>query len=336
MKKNNHPQKISLSFIGGTGRSGTTILKKIFARHPDVSYVPEWRFSIDPDGIVDFFNTFSTGWSPYLFDVKLKRLEKLLKNVGKSNNVYRYMAAALHYSGLDRKIPYKLFPAYAYINATAYCPNYLQLVDELIGKLSSFRYPGIWVGSTRWESSIIYGSAFEKDELARILGDFVRQVAWCAVTNQNAKHYVEDNTWNILCFDKLLQLVPEAKLVHIYRDPRDVVASYTKQRWSPTDPAQAAQFYKDIMERWWFIRQHIPPDSFKEVALEELVSNPKEVLSSICQFWGIEWNDVLLETDLSHSDSGRWKRDFTAKQQELICCILEKQISELGYDNERL
>ena len=65
--------------IGGSGRSGTTILSRIFAQHPDICIAPEFRFLIDPDGIIDFYSTVFQSWSPYHFDFKVKRLEENIR-----------------------------------------------------------------------------------------------------------------------------------------------------------------------------------------------------------------------------------------------------------------
>ena len=333
MKASTAADKLSICLIGGSGRSGTTVLKRIFCKHPEVAYVPEWRFTIDPDGLIDFYNTFSEGWSPYLYDVKLRRLEKLLRDVGKSSFAAKLYAYGFKKLKLEPKTSYKLSPRYMGINAGRYCPKYVDLVEQLIEQLREFRYQGVWTGSELFQkSTFIYHKPWQPNELACVLGHFFRQVVLCALENQGARHYVEDNTWNILWFDKLLQLVPEARLVHIYRDPRDVVASYIKQSWAPSDPVQAASFYKDIMERWFAVHRLVPPDSFKEISLEDLVANPKAVLKSICDFWAIEWHEALLTTDLSHSNSGRWKKDFTIQQQKQISAILEKVLFELGYE----
>jgi len=66
-------------FIGGTGSSGTTILRKIISRHSKLYAFPfETRFLIDPDGIVDLYNGLLYGWAPYMIDKKIKRFRNLI------------------------------------------------------------------------------------------------------------------------------------------------------------------------------------------------------------------------------------------------------------------
>lgn len=326
--------KPTICLIGGSGRSGTTIIKKIFGKHPDVALTPgEWRFIIDPDGLVDFFNAVSSGWTPYYYDVKVRRLEKLLKDVGKRSFVGAICHRAINRLGLSGKIPYNLITRYANINIERFCPDYFMLVEELIKELIDFQYNGQWAGSVLFQQSIFtYKAPFDKHELARIIGGFFRKVVNSVVDNQGSKHFIEDTPWNILCFNKLLELLPEAKLVHIYRDPRDVVASYMKQPWAPSDPLQAANWYKGIMEQWQAVKGVIPCNSYKEISLEDLVADPKNILKGVCEIWDMEWDDSLLETDLTHSHSGRWKKDLTPGQQKQVSDILGDQLDILGYE----
>ena len=317
--------------IGGTGRSGTTILKRIFAAHPLVANVPEWRFSIDPDGLVDFYVTFSNSWSPYLFDVRLKRLVKMLKTLGRDHFLARLYAFFMQKTQIERYTALCLVPRYLAVGIERGCPHFFEFVNKLKEDLTEFSYPGLWNGSHFFEKNHLhYAPPFDPEQLAAILGKFWRAVIEDTCQKQQADFFVEDNTWNMIFFDKTLELLPDAKLVHVYRDPRDVVASYSKQRWSPRDPVKAAHWYMGLINRWFEVRDGLDENSFMEVALENLVADPQVELEKICDFWGIPWDDTLLQTDLSKSHTGRWTKDFSETEIKAVNAILEREIDILG------
>lgn len=323
--------EFTFCLIGGTGRSGTSILRQIFTGHPEVATAPEWRFAIDPDGLLDFHCGVTQGWSPYVYDLRVKRLEALLRAVAHDSPWRRFYRAARRLT--ERRGPFKLEPRYLGIRAADHCPSFDQLADDLLRKLVAFRYAGSWTGMRQFEKAeMLYAPPPDRAAIERLLGDFMRQVAACVLEHRGARHYVEKNTWNILWFDRLLELLPEGRLVHIHRDPRDVVASYTKQAWTPSDPALAARMYADIVRRWWDIRARVPEGTFIEIALESLVRDPRSALDEICRFWGIPWHDGLLATDLSRSHTGRWQKELTPDQQRAVHEILAEPLRVMGYE----
>jgi hypothetical protein len=172
----------------------------------------------------------------------------------------------------------------------------------------------------------------ERGTLAGILGEFLRGVIDDVLEHRGGRLYLEKNTWNILWFDRILELLPEARLVHIYRDPRDVVASFTKQRWMPSEPTQSAVICRDLLERWWDVRRKLPSHSFMEVSLEALTKEPESVLRDICGFWDLRWHSALLETDLSGAHAGRWKKDFNLDEQRAVQTILLGPLEAMGYE----
>ena len=321
--------------IGGSGRSGTTILKQVFLGHPQVAKVPEYRFSIDPDGLVDFYSACDRGWSPYHYDMRLKRLEALLRAVGRHRRIARIGAYMQQRYNLQKFGLPNLVPRYAGVAFERYCPDFLALVERLINSLREFSYRGQWNGSRCLVRSAMYFSGeTEHNELALALGDFWRAVINSVCLHQRRQHFVEDNTWNILWFDKVRELLPQARLVHVLRDPRDVIASYTRMRWAPSDPLQAMRWYKAIIGRWFRLKPSLDRESYREVRLEDLVREPERTLREICIWWGIPWDSSLLETDLGRSHSGRWKRDFSAATGATLSAELADELREMGYERE--
>jgi hypothetical protein len=327
--KVNQPQIV---FIGGSGRCGTNVSKTIFSLHPEVATLPfEYRFIIDPDGLVDFYRSYSATWSPYLADRRLKRLERLLKTVARESLFHRLTGNLLR--GLDRNGKILSPRRYHGWNLEAHLPDFKKFSRELMAELREFSFSGCWVGTESYfyRPQIYHAGPTVAGELSQILGRFICRVISNLLLNYDKKFYVEDNTWNILFARELQELMPQAKLLHVFRDPRDVVASFIRQRWCPSDVKQAALFYRSIMSHWFIVRTELPPDFYLEYSLESLVKNPEQILRQICEFSKIPYHSVLLSTDLSKSNSGRWRRDFSKTEQKTVTGLLEDIIQKLGY-----
>lgn len=324
---------MNICFIGGTGRCGTTIIKRILGQHPLVATLPfEYRFIIDPDGIVDFYCSYVSSWSPYMADVRLKRLENLLRDLSKTNRFHEAIQRVLTIfdkSGLmlSRK-------RYVGVNLGKFVPNMDVYITDLMNELCDFCYRGTWAGaeSYRLRPAIYFSGPKSRENLSTILGEFIRRVIGDIMKGQGKDFYVEDNTWNILFAPELMELIPEAKILHIYRDARDVVASYSQQRWTPTDKIQSAKFYKSIMDKWFSMRSFLPAESYFELKLEDLVRNPRDILIKVCDFLKLPWNEGLLDIDLSKSHSGRWNYEFSDEEKEQIDILLKDTIKKLGYE----
>ncbi|MDC3016024.1 sulfotransferase, partial [Luminiphilus sp.] len=121
------------------------------------------------------------------------------------------------------------------------------------------------------------------------------------------------------------------KLVHVMRDPRDVVSSYIKMRWAPNSPIDAATWLKSITDRWRVMRSELPSHKFLEVRLEDLVEEPQHNLRKICDFWGVNWDESLMKTDLSKAHVGRWHRDLSREEGDEVTRMLETAIVDGGY-----
>ncbi len=320
-----------ICLIGGSGRSGTTILSRIFAKHPLISDVPELRFLIDPDGIIDFYTSYKA-WSPYHFDLKLKRLKSVLQDVTHSHPLKK-VYFLLQKMRILQILPWNVRPRYINICAKDFCPKFPKLVNELLGQLTTFSYSGYWEGMNAiQQNNILYGYIKKKNELAKIFRSFLQQVLLSTLEYQHVSYYLEKNTWNILWFDKILELLPDSRMVHIYRDPRDVIASFTHQTWMPSDPLKSALIYRDVIQRWWDIKDTIPCHTYIEISLESLVNNTESILRKICAFWDMPWDESLLSIDLSKSHSGRWKKDLDIHEQSKVQNLLGRQIEALGYE----
>jgi len=313
-------------FIGGTGRCGTSILKEALALHPDAASLPfEYRFIIDPDGVADFYASSCASWSPYVMDARLRRLERFLRGLAyelPSNYILGELAQKLGYTP----------PQHHGWELAQWLPNFEQHVDRLMEQLTDFTFPARWPSAPpRQRNPQMRHCYKERGELAEVLGGFIKAVISDLLRETGKQFFVEDNTWNILFARELVDLLPDAKIVHIFRDPRDVIASFVRQRWCPPDLAQAAQWYDALMAHWFKVRPDLSAQSYREISLERLVYDPETVLHELCAFAEMPFDPAMLDIDLSHAHVGRWQCDFSSEEQETVQSILADWVERLGY-----
>jgi len=226
----------------------------------------------------------------------------------------------------------KLRHKYYGINMQDSCPEFATLSKLMIDKLQSIKFSGEWIGMDLLQTKQLgFMSLDQRAHLSKLFREYLISVYGSILVQQNAEYYLEKNTWNHLFMPTLLEFLPEAKLVYIARDPRDVVASYIKQSWMPPLPEQSARVLKDLTIRWENIKKNIPDNTFIEITLEELVSFPEKTLRAVCDFYCIEWDSALLSLDLSHSNQGRWKKQFNSEEKVLVQDILQQQITKGEY-----
>jgi hypothetical protein len=122
-------------------------------------------------------------------------------------------------------------------------------------------------------------------------------------------------------FDRLLSIWPEARFIHIVRDPRDVAPSCVGMGW-------AGNVWKGV-ERWLeteFLWERLQPslssEQYVEISYEALITNPMPVLKHLCEFIGVPYQAAMLKYPDSTtyeapdpSRISRWRQKLS--QQEI-------------------
>ncbi len=322
-------------FIGGTGRSGTTVLKRVLACHSKVVSLPdELRVIVDPEGALDLISALSDHWSPYNADLTIRHFREIMLACGRSRTSFSVYLEKVE-KNLFRKIGFAprryLGIGLGYNFGYAF---YHRRLDQLIDDLSYAVTRGSWGGSPFQLRGRIYetGPESRQDIEKTISGFFDDLYAHIA---QNAEtHWLEDTPYNILHANELLNLFPAMRLVHIYRDPRDVLASYLHFTWGGEDCSTAARRLAGIYQRWFEIRESLPADCFLEVSLEQLSNNPRNGLKKICNFIGVEFEERLMGISLDKVHAGRWQQEIPEAGRARIEKYLGKYVSLYGYSTD--
>ncbi len=183
--------------------------------------------------------------------------------------------------------------------------------------------------------------------LAQILDGFY--LAAAAANAPTATRWGDKTPQNVVAIDAIATVFPDVLIVHMVRDPRDVVASYLEmQRYSDVD--SAIDRWRDaVSSARSFGVKH--PDRFLEVSYESFVADPATSTELACRFAGLTYTDDLLvrrdrqastadeQTDLAQLDHYRevlrpiheksvasWKRRLTPEQVHRV----EQRTAGLG------
>ncbi|MCQ8278543.1 sulfotransferase [Acetobacteraceae bacterium KSS8] len=138
-----------------------------------------------------------------------------------------------------------------------------------------------------------------------MLQAFARQVAGRAV-----KAVGEKTPGNLFFFPQLSSLFPEAKLISIARDPRDVISSawHRFQKRPGSTEADLASFVHRVLpmaDRWTRAMLDAPAlhgDRFVLITFEALLRDPVSVLCGLFRFLGVSGDEALAEAALAAAD----------------------------------
>ncbi|MDP7591357.1 MAG: sulfotransferase [Litorilituus sp.] len=115
----------------------------------------------------------------------------------------------------------------------------------------------------------------------------------------NANFIIDKMPANYQSIGLIKIILPQAKVIHISRDAKDVTWSIFSNYFEANEPyfcsfeeiAQYHQNYQQIMAHW----QKVLPEFFHSVSYDILVKNPQEVLSKVLAFCGLTYQTSCLD-----------------------------------------
>ena len=138
-------------------------------------------------------------------------------------------------------------------------------------------------------------------------------------------------------FDELPAIWPNAKYIHLLRDPRDVARSCIGMGWVG-NVWYGADYWTAPEKRWIALTKKVNPESLLEVRYEDLVCKPEEVLTEICSFLGIEYSEEMLKIDRTStyarpdaSFSEQWRTKLSLREVELVEIKCKELMIKQGY-----
>ena len=139
-------------------------------------------------------------------------------------------------------------------------------------------------------------------------------------------------------FDWLDKVWPNARYIHIVRDPRDVAPSVMKMGWAG-NPWSAARDWVSAECAWDRLAPRLADDRKFELRMETLVSEPENTLQRVCAFLGIAYTDAMLSypqrttyAPPSASAAYRWKKTLKPGDVRQVEARVGALLTDRGYD----
>src|SRR4051812_19880290 len=132
-------------------------------------------------------------------------------------------------------------------------------------------------------------------------GDFLRIVMESVAENQGVNRWSECTPEHVLYLEEIKREIPQAKIIHIVRDGRDVAVSLEKQGWIRPLPGDQGKsllvcglYWQWVVECGRRLGHKIAPD-YMEVNFESLVADPRQQLPAIGEFIDqkLDYDEIL-------------------------------------------
>ena len=153
-------------------------------------------------------------------------------------------------------------------------------------------------------------------EKSKNMIDVYRNITNFFLKNKNKEIIGDKDPKIIENIEVLNYFFPNSKIIHIIRDPRDVVLSRTKARWSKKYPyfMHSIIYYLQMTLGRRMLYKYYNKNNFYEIKYEDLIKDPDYELKKICNFLEVEYENNILNyhnssKELVSKDEFEWKKE---------------------------
>jgi hypothetical protein len=125
-------------------------------------------------------------------------------------------------------------------------------------------------------------------------------------------HFGEKSPEHLRRHQTIQRLFPEAKLLLIYRDGRDVALSLSRVPWMPHDLAVGFALWLHYCRDHRRAQRAFGPNLFV-IRYEDLVERPEEQLQDVCQFLELDYREEMAFGSGNQDGVPAWEHDWKAQ-----------------------
>lgn len=306
--------KFSPVFIGGSGRSGTTVTLNLLQRHPQfhASLPREIKFLTSRHGLLDLVYTRPFSVEEDLHGYRYNLVTRVLPLLGRNqmayftSNLFNRWWSEEGKSGKARGLVQSIS---------------LEVVEKA-------------------HNEFIQTFAIDRARAAR---EFFYTLADAQI-KKDALYFGDSTPVNMMHADQIHKLLPEARFINVIRDGRDVAVSISKERWGPNNPYEALPWWANRVHRAAVALKSVNPASVLHFRIEDLIVNKREQsYVDLLKFLGLEDSQTLREyfaeqLTAEKLHTGRWRTEvkdserFNAKYKSLCQSLMAKGIEIKNVD----
>jgi Sulfotransferase family len=239
--------------------------------------------------------------------------------------------------------------------------NAINLLEPRFGDLSVARNKRRLLQAW-YDSRLFTLSGLDKEEIkAKVMsecrngGDFLRIIMSEMARKQGVERWADTTPEHLLHLHRIKETIPEALVIHIIRDGRDVALSTDKQGyirrlpWDRKPSKMVAGLYWEWMVNKGRRDGRDLGDDYTEVHFEELVGQPHETLARLGEFIGqrLDYDQILRAgigsvsaPNTSFEDgskdrfnpTGRWRSGYSAEELAMFEGLVGRTLEENGYE----
>jgi len=127
--------------------------------------------------------------------------------------------------------------------------------------------------------------------------------------------FLDKTPGHALFVPEITALLPQAKIIHLARDPRDTTASLLAasrgwgSKWAPDSARKAVRMWWQHVSSVRKASKNLSPHQFLEIHYEDLHRDPVSTLRSIMQLLGLEWTDDAIKLAVSANAAEELRQD---------------------------
>lgn len=302
---------MTMLFIIGTGRCGSTMIQEVLARHPDVGFISNFDARFPALNSKGRWNNALYRRTPLRYTQRDRR-----RISGRAAAAESHFGPSEAFRLLERRVSPIWSAPYRDLTSEDVTPWLERRFQRFFGERVATQNKAVFMHKfTGWPRAAFLHKIFPDARFLHVIRDG-RAVAGSVVERLWWRGYAGPWNWG--------------------RGP--LPDDYAKE-WEASERdfvVLAGLEWKLLMDTFDAAKQSVPPELWMDVRYEDFVDEPTARLKDIFAFVGLDWSDEFDKKfgqfAFTNAMKDRFRRDLTQRQVTMLDEVLEAYLVKLGYE----